>query len=89
MCVCAYGEVQYAICNHSQTHTPPHDPFTDLQKVALKFMREKDHFDREVQVRSAAFDAEFVIDILRTVDGTTGPGTCACGRVYTSKCRAV
>jgi hypothetical protein len=38
--------------------------------VALKFMRQKEQFDREVQVRtSAAFDDAFVITIGRAIDG--------------------
>ena len=40
------------------------------QKVALKFMKHKEQYIREVEVRSqASFSDEYVINVIRTIDG--------------------
>jgi len=45
----------------------------DPARVALKFMRDREQFEREISARQAGFDDDFVINIEHTMDGATGP----------------
>ena len=81
---CIYFFKRYEIITlaqpHYQTKTSlvhlaiDHDSDDANKMVALKFLRHRDHFLREVEVRSAGeFNDEFVINTLRIHDSDVDP----------------